>query len=71
MATTLQQMTLPAHPINASFLGGLRKKVAAYRVYRETLNELRSLNDRDLADLGLSRASLKRVALEAAYDDIN
>ena len=36
------------------------------RVYRTTLNELTELSDRDLADLGLHRADLRRVAREAA-----
>ncbi|WP_460274861.1 DUF1127 domain-containing protein [Celeribacter sp. ULVN23_4] len=54
----------------ASF-GGLFKAVAErfarYRVYRETMLELSSLEDRDLADLGMSRATLRAVAYEAAY----
>lgn len=39
----------------------------AHRVYRQTLNELQALSDRELADLGLSRSALRSVALEAAY----
>lgn len=54
----------------ASF-GGLFKAVAErfarYRVYRETMLELSSLEDRELADLGMSRATLRAVAYEAAY----
>ena len=38
-----------------------------WRIYRNTLNELRELGDREIADLGLARSSLRRVALEAAY----
>ncbi|MFT5868984.1 MAG: hypothetical protein ACI8TF_001094 [Paracoccaceae bacterium] len=38
-----------------------------WRVYRNTFNELRELGDREIADLGLARSSLRRVALEAAY----
>lgn len=41
---------------------------AAWRVYRRTFNELQALNDRELADLGIPRSSIRRVALEAAYD---
>ena len=33
-----------------------------WRRYRNTLNELRGLNDRELSDLGLSRGDLRRVA---------
>ena len=35
--------------------------------YQQTLYELSALSDRDLADLGLSRASIRTVAREAAY----
>lgn len=37
------------------------------RIYRTTLTELQSLSNRELADLGMSRAELRRVAYEAAY----
>ncbi|WP_102224155.1 DUF1127 domain-containing protein [Acidimangrovimonas sediminis] len=40
--------------------------LARRRVYRTTLNELRALSDRDLADLGMHRASIRQVALQAA-----
>ena len=36
-------------------------------IYQQTLHELNSLSDRDLTDLGLSRASIRTVAREAAY----
>ncbi|WP_102226178.1 DUF1127 domain-containing protein [Acidimangrovimonas sediminis] len=36
------------------------------RIYKTTMNELRALSDRDLADLGLHRSMIKRIALEAA-----
>ncbi|MCB5410111.1 DUF1127 domain-containing protein [Pseudogemmobacter faecipullorum] len=37
------------------------------RIYIRTLSELRSLSDRDLNDLGLSRSGITSVAREAAY----
>lgn len=37
------------------------------RVYGETLRQLGSLSDRDLADIGMHRASIKGIAHEAAY----
>ena len=43
--------------------------LARRRLYRTTLNELRALSDRDLADLGLHRASLRQIALQAANND--
>lgn len=37
------------------------------RIYNQTVAELNSLSDRDLADLGLSRSTIGAVAREAAY----
>ena len=37
------------------------------KVYRTTFSELSRLTDRDLRDLGLIRADIRRVAMEAAY----
>lgn len=54
----------------AQMTQAIRAKYAQYRVYRETLNELNALSGRELADLGLNRSMLKRIALEAAYGDI-
>lgn len=51
----------------AAFRADLTEKVAKRKTYRTTLNELRDLSDRDLADLGLSRSMIKGIALEAAY----
>lgn len=45
----------------------LSERFARYRVYRRTLDELYTLSDRELNDLGLNRSMLKRVAYEAAY----
>lgn len=39
---------------------------ARNKIFRETLSELRSLSDRDLSDLGLSRSNIRSVAWEAA-----
>lgn len=36
-----------------------------HRRYRRTLEELRMLNDRDLADLGIARADFQALAREA------
>jgi uncharacterized protein YjiS (DUF1127 family) len=44
-----------------------RTAIAQYRSYRQTLTELQSLSNRELADLGLSRFSLPDVARTAAY----
>lgn len=41
--------------------------LARRKVYRQTLTELRSLSNRELADLGLNHSMITRVAYEAAY----
>lgn len=48
-------------------IGALRTAIAQRRVYSQTLAELNQLNDRELADLGISRPSIAQVAHEAAY----
>ena len=45
----------------------LRDQRQRNRVYRQTLNELKSLTDRDLADLGIARSMIGAIAMEAAY----
>lgn len=39
---------------------------AKQRVFRSTFNELNALSNRELADLGLHRSELKRVAWDSA-----
>lgn len=51
----------------AEFRGHLADRFARYQVYRETFGELSALTDRDLKDLGLSRADVHHVAVQAAY----
>lgn len=51
----------------ARLFAALREGLARRRVYRQTLGELKSLSERELADLGLHRSMLTRIALEAAY----
>lgn len=50
----------------AQFLDKAAQRYAKHRVYRETYNELAALGDRDLNDLGISRAMIRGLALEAA-----
>ncbi|MGR3491592.1 MAG: DUF1127 domain-containing protein [Shimia sp.] len=48
-------------------LKGQMTQYETFRAYRNTLQELRTLNDRELADLGLSRAGLKAAAYASTY----
>lgn len=49
----------------------LRANFAAARaqrkIYTTTIVELENLSNRELADLGLNRSSIKTIAFEAAY----
>ncbi|MFZ1469383.1 MAG: DUF1127 domain-containing protein [Paracoccaceae bacterium] len=45
----------------------LRNALAQRRIYAVTMAELNQLNDRELADLGISRFNIASVAHEAAY----
>lgn len=48
-------------------LAGIRKSLADYRLYRQTLTELDALSNRELRDLGLSRLSVRQVAYDSVY----
>lgn len=50
-----------------SLFSGLKLALQQRRIYNQTVHELRTLSDRDLADLGIHRAMITDVAKEAAY----
>lgn len=52
----------------SGFIGGLSQRFARYRTFRRTLDELESLSDRELADLGMHRASIRGIAYRSAYE---
>ncbi|NVO54564.1 DUF1127 domain-containing protein [Rhodobacteraceae bacterium B1Z28] len=61
--------------LKSAHAGGLSTLIEAakarfdrYRMYRQTVNELSTLSNRELADLGLHRSMIRRVALQAAED---
>lgn len=49
-------------------LTALRARAARRRIFNETYSELSQLSNRELADLGLARAEIRRVAYQAAYE---
>ncbi|MCW1932578.1 DUF1127 domain-containing protein [Pararhodobacter zhoushanensis] len=51
----------------ASAFGSLSAAWTRSRVYVRTYNELNALTTRELADLGISRSMITRLAYEAAY----
>jgi uncharacterized protein YjiS (DUF1127 family) len=51
----------------SGLLARISKSFADYRMFRQTLDELDSLNDRELADLGMSRLSVRDIAHQSVY----
>ncbi|MBZ6078245.1 DUF1127 domain-containing protein [Microvirga puerhi] len=49
------------------FISYVLSKIRAYILYRETVRELALLSDRELADLGLARFDIVRVARQSAF----
>ncbi len=43
----------------------IAKKLTSWRKYRETVTELGRMTDRELSDLGIGRADIRRVARTA------
>lgn len=52
---------------NDGLLARLGKIWADYRLYRATLEELRHLSDRELADLGIHRSAIADIARQSVY----
>ena len=49
-------------------IADLKARFARWRLYRRTVAEMAGLSTHDLADLGLHRSELKRVAYMAVYE---
>lgn len=49
-------------------LENAKTRFVRYRMYRQTVNELSALSNHELADLGLHRSMIRRVALQAANE---
>jgi uncharacterized protein YjiS (DUF1127 family) len=43
----------------------LKTRITAWKRYNRTVSELAALSNRDLADLGIQRADISRIAREA------
>ena len=44
----------------------LKSRITTWQRYNRTVTELQALTNRELADLGISRADIVRIAREAA-----
>ncbi|MBV1863626.1 MAG: DUF1127 domain-containing protein [Rhodobacteraceae bacterium] len=42
-------------------------RLAQYRLYRKTLSEMKRMSTRELADFGLNRCDINRIAHECVY----
>lgn len=49
------------------FRATILDRMTRAKLFRTTSAELNNLSDRDLADLGIARSSIKSIAMEAAY----
>lgn len=56
-----------AAPRSNGLMARMIEALAARKVYRTTLTELQALDNRDLADLGITRSMIRSIAHEAAY----
>lgn len=52
--------------IAANVVASVKEAAARRRVFKQTFNELQSLSNRELADLGINRSMIRSIALEAA-----
>ncbi len=70
MAVATHQTALKGAPATglASLIEASKTRFVRYRVYRRTVNELSELSNRELADLGLHRSMIRRVAMQAAEE---
>jgi len=46
--------------------GTISERYSRWQRYNRTVNELNSLSNRDLADLGIARGDISRIARESA-----
>lgn len=69
---TIMSVTTHANVQTGSALNALfsdwKAAIARRFAFRKTLRELDALTNRELADLGLQRSELRRVAYQAAYE---
>ncbi len=54
----------------ADILNGAAKLMARRNVARITFNELASLSNAELADMGIARCQIRRIALETARNAV-
>ena len=71
MAYATNNSTLRGSALGGRFsalLIDIQARLARRKVFKTTYNELSALSNRELADLGLNRSQLRRIAWQAAYE---
>ena len=54
---------------NDTMFAALVRFIQEWKRYNQSLNELSRLGDRELADIGISRSDIARVAWKSAHRD--
>jgi len=71
MAYTTQENGFAERASGTSLFGllvaSVREALQKRRIYVRTINELESLSDRELSEMGVHRSGIKRVAIDAAW----
>ena len=68
---TVQNTTFAGASLKARFdatVASLMEAAKRRKVYKTTFNELSELSNRELADLGIARSHIRRIALDASQD---
>ncbi len=68
ISTQISQLPPAGDARLVSGVARTRARFTRWWRYRRTLSELSGLSNRELADLGLHRSELKRVAFMAVYE---
>ena len=71
---SLEEPNLRQAPSQPEKAGWFRRMIEAFRTWRrdqQAMAELRMMSDRELADMGLSRADIHRIGDPAFADELN
>lgn len=66
-ANTTRSVDLGLADRFAAFFKSVAESQRRRKVYNQTVRELKGLSSRELADLGIHRSMISRIAAEAAY----
>ncbi|QPM89207.1 DUF1127 domain-containing protein [Pseudooceanicola algae] len=67
MATGYQGQANEGQTLLVRLFAQIGERYARYAAYRKCLDELSSMNNRELSDLGLRRSLIRTVAYQQAY----